>query len=253
MQAVLTLVALAALAAPSVQETGPAKEEVQAAVERLKEAFSKGEPADRIEALRLAADVPDERVVEAVAKGLRDRDAEVRKAAIESLRFLEHPAALQALHACYRRDRKLSKDPALGPLLFRAIGQHASPGSIDVLADDAFSTTESAILQARILALANIRTPESVETLIDLMNRAGLSRLHDNMETFRLALVRLTGTDQGTSLGGWQRWWNEVKRDLEVDPEPGKLTRADQLKWDQFWGVEPTRERSGRRGRRGDD
>ena len=249
--AALAMLTLLALAGSGAAQT-PSAEAVAAAVERLEQAFGKGDSAARIEAVRAAQSVPDARVVKWVAKGLNDRDVEVQKATLEGLRFLKHPDALGALHKCYRTDRKLVKDAERAQLLFRAIGQHGSKDSLELLSDDAFSTTENKILQARILAIANIRDRESVEVLMDLMNRAGRQRLQPHMDTFALALQRLTGADHGKSLEAWQKWWNEVKRELEVPAAPPKLSKLDQLRWDKFWGNEQTRERTKRRGSRGD-
>ena len=232
----------------------PGEELVERTLERLEAAFSKdGEEADRVAALRAAAEVPDARVVKVVAKALGEREVAVQKAALECLRFLDHEAALDALHAVARRDRKLLKDPERAPLLLRAIGEHGSPRSIEVLAGDVYGVPEERIVRARILAIANIRSRESVETLVDLMNRAGRQQLQPHLATFRLALVRLTGVDRGRTLDGWQRWWNDAKRDLEVAAEPPRMSRADLLDWERFWGREQTRQRADRRRKRGGD
>lgn len=254
----LPLILALLLAGPSVQDpqgpAPPSEELVERTLEALERAFGReGELADRVEALRAAAGVGDARVVKAVARGLVSSEPEVQKAALESLRFQRHPDALEALHACYRRDRKLVKDPERAPLLFRAIGEHAAEESIEVLADDLYSIPDEAIATARILALANIRTAESAEELMDLMNRAGRQRLQALMPSFRLALVRLTGADGGTTLEGWQRWWNEVDGEPVVAPEPPRMRPEDLVRWDRFWGRETPERRATRRGRRGEE
>lgn len=255
----LPLILALFLAAPPVQDppvpAPPSEELVERTLEELERAFgSEGEVADRVEALRAAAEVGDARVVKAVAsRGLKSSEPEVQKAALESLRFQRHSEALDALHACYRRDRKLVKDPERAPLLFRAIGEHAAEESIEVLADDLYSIPDETIATARILALANIRTAESAEELMDLMNRAGRRRLQALMPSFRLALVRLTGADGGTTLEGWQRWWNEVDGEPVVAPEPPRMRPEDLVRWDRFWGRETPERRATRRGRRGEE
>lgn len=232
----------------------PSEELVERTLEGLERAFGReGEVADRVEALRAAAQVADARVVKAVARGLKADEPEVQKAALESLRFQAHPDALEALHACYRRDRALVKDPERAPLLFRAIGEHGAEASIEVLADDLYSIPDETIAEARILALGNVRSARSAEELMDLMNRAGRRRLQALMPSFRLALNRLTGADGGTTLEGWQRWWNEVDGRPVVPAEPPRMRPDDLVRWDRFWGRETPERRATRRGRRGDD
>ena len=250
----ISLAACAALALAAQDPSprpGPSKERVAATVERIETALKEGTSADRTAALEAAALVPDKEVARAVAKGLGASEVDVRRAAIECLRVLEHAEALQVLHAACRRERELARDPELGPALWRAVGQHGSPSSIEVLADDPFGASDPRILHARLLALANIRTHASVEALMSLMNRLGGGQLQPHMDTFRLALARLTGVDHGVNADSWQRWWNDVKQELVVTRDPPKLKKDDQQRWDQFWGREPTRGREGRRNRRG--
>lgn len=231
----------------------PTTEQVEATVADLKEAFAKGEVEERIEAVAKASSVPDKEVAKWVARGLSDSDETVVVAAIESLRFMDHPAALDQLHGTYKRDRKLRSHETLAGALLRAIGQHGDPSSIPVLADAPFSTINNPAIRARILGLGNIRDEQSVEELMGLMKKVSRHELQPFMGEFRLALMRLTGHDEGKSVDLWMKWWNNNKRTFEVAEQPPKLPRVEQVRWDDYWGNEMPRQRSKKRGDRGDD
>jgi hypothetical protein len=58
----------------------------------------------------------------------------------------------------------------------------------------------------------------------------------------RLALVMLTGVDQGRSFDAWRAWWNAVKAEFAVAPEtprPPAIERALWERWCKFWGLDP--------------
>jgi hypothetical protein len=239
--------------APAHQDREPSEEQVKAAVAALEEAFGKGKSPERIAALQAGAQVLDAAVIEWIGKGLKDRDAEVQKASIESLRSMPHPDALAALHKSYKRDKKLLAHEELGPALLRAIGQHGSESSIEVLADNPFSPRNHKAIQARILGLGNIRSNESVEELMGLMVKVGRHKAQPYMGEFRLALMRLTGADNGKSVDLWTEWWNDAKKHLEVSKEPPLLPKGEQRQWDHYWGNPRKHERGKRRGDRGDD
>lgn len=239
--------------APAAQDPGPSAERVKEAVAALEKAFDKGEAADRVAALQAGAQVVDAAVIEWIEKGLKDREADVKKAAIESLRYMSHPDALSALHKSYKRDKKLLADEELGPALLKAIGQHGSESSIEILADNPFSPRNHKAIQARILGLGNIRSNESVEELMAVMVKIGRHKAQPFMGEFRLALMRLTGADNGKSVDLWTEWWNDAKKKLEVSKEPPLLAKNDQRKWDYFWGNPKKYERGDRRGDRGGD
>jgi hypothetical protein len=249
----LSAVLCLAIPARAAQQPPPSPDEVKAAVAELTEAFTKGKSPERIEALTKGSRVVDARVIEWVAKGLDDKDLKVREAAVEALRFMPHPDSLAALHALARRDKKLEKEPELLAKLYKAIGQHGNADSIELLADNPFGALDHKVIEARVLGLGNIRDPRSVEQLIALMRVAGRHKLQPFMATFRLALMRLTGVDQGLSQDLWMGWWNEHKDKLEVAKVAPPMPKDLQLRWDYYWGNEVQRERGKKRGDRGDD
>ncbi|MDP6368743.1 MAG: HEAT repeat domain-containing protein, partial [Planctomycetota bacterium] len=171
-------------------------------------------------------------------KGLKDKEESVQLTAIEALRFFEHEKALDALHSTAKRDKKMRKEPELFKALIKAIGQHANPDSIEILGDNLWSPADHGVIQARILGLGNIRAKESVEELISMMHKAGWRKVQPFMEDFRVALVNLTGEDQGKSQPKWTEWWNDVKKTLEVSEEASSMPKAMQRKWERYWDIE---------------
>ena len=248
----LTLCAVALSFTPvSIQVEEPDPEQVKRVVTVLEQAFGKGDAAARIEALNQAVDVPHADVVAVAKRGLKDKDETVVGATIECLRFLKHEDALTALHKAEKSNRKITKDDELHARLFKAIGQHGRSESIEILANDLFGHRAYGVVRARILGLGNIRHPDSVEELINLMNKASRKYVNPYMGDFRLALAVLTGRDEGKAVESWMRWWNDHKKKLEVRPEPPKLPRELQQRWDNYWGIDRRAERRTKRGDRG--
>lgn len=256
----LSTLALAALALPNFgaqeEQKGPDKARVEETVEALELAFEDGDVDTRIAALVQALEVPHAAVVSQVVRGLRDDELAVMDAALQTLRYMEHADALGALHKTLTRDKRFKNDPELTPKLLRAIGEHADPKSIPLLTKDLFrgdSRKNREVTAARILAVGNIRSKKSVETLIGLMNKASQQNIYPHMRDVRLALFALTGVDKGRSREEWQSWWNDNKKTVEVSPKMAPLPKDDQRRWDRFWGKERQYERRTKRGDRGQD
>jgi HEAT repeat protein len=201
--------------------------------------------------LQAAAQIVDPEVVGRIAKGLRDKEADVERAAIEALRFMNHPEATKSLIDAAKKESRLKKDHDLYAALLRAIGQHGDASAIDVLTDDIWSTLENPVIQARILGLGRIRAKASVERLFDLMKSAGPSKTEPYMEHFRVALMVLTGADQGTSAEAWLQWWTANRTKLVIAPTPAPLPKTAQYLWDVYWGENRELDRPTKRGDRG--
>ena len=211
--------------APDPARPDPAR--VERALTELEQAFKDGEAEDRARAISACRDLPDAEIVKWVEKGLRRKETEVRDAAIETLRFLEHPDALKALESTCRRDKKLRKEPEAFAALLRAIGQHGNPSSIEILlTDDVWAVQDRNVVRARLYALGHIRDERSVHALMGEMKSAGRVRLQPFMNDFQLALMVLTGDDQGQSQDLWMKWWNENKKKLEISPEEPEAAQA---------------------------
>ena len=231
----------------------PDPERVKSAVQDLREAFSKGDAAARIQAIEASSELLDPEVIAGIDKGLRDEDENVRAAAVTAFRTMDHPAALKALHQELERNKKLELASDHVVSVIKAIGEHGSNESVAVLTKDLFSYGDHKVITARILALGNIRTTASVEALFDLMKLAGPRKVQPYMSEFRLALLVLTGADQGPSQELWVRWWNDHKKELTVLPEPPQLAKPDARRWYAFWDRYPKEERQEKRGERGGD
>jgi len=222
-------------------------------VERLEKALKSGEKREKTGALDEAGKVLAPEVVKAIARGFKDSDPEVKQATIQALRWMDHPDALGTLHRTFKTDRAIKKDEELQASLLKAIGQHASVSSIDLLADDVFGTIEYGPIRARLLGLGRIRSKESVEALIGLLKSTNQRTVDRYSGDFRLSLMVLTGTDQGPNSTAWIRWWNEHRKEFEVSAERPKLPRAETMRWTDYWGLEEDHGRTKRREDRGDD
>lgn len=197
----------------------------------LKGLFAKGKSEERIAAIARAAELPDAEVIAGIAKGLKDEDPKVLGAAIDALRYLPHADALGALLATLERDKKLAKDAELSLRLVRAIGQHANAAAAEKLAAIGLDG-EGGVVDARLLAIANVRSVRSVELPIELSRSASEEKLGPRTGTPRLALARLTGNDLGPTRQCWHEWWSAEKKRCEIKPEPPLMTKEMQLRWE---------------------
>jgi hypothetical protein len=224
----------------------------KSALAELRAAYAKGKSEERIAALGKHASIQDPEVVAALARGLKDDDGKVVAAALDALRYNPHAASLDALIAAFERDKRIQKDPELAQRLVKAIGQHQSPAAVEKLAAAGLDG-EGAVADARILALANVRSARSVELLIELSRGAADEKVAPRAEAIRLALARLVGEDLGTSRQRWQSWWNERRKGLTVQAQAPLLPKELQRRWDMFWGLPSDPGRAKPRGERGND
>lgn len=221
----------------------PDAAKVKAAVTALKEAFARPEAGPRLRAIEASAELADAEVVELIGRGLDDKDVSVQKGAIEALRFNEHKKSLEELHK--RAKLKAAKEdlPTYASLI-RAIGQHGSPTSIEILSDNPWSTPDMQVLQAKIQGLGHIRTKEALKALCDLMEVAGINKIEPFMKDFRLSLWALTGADQGTSRDLWLKWYRDNKDKLKIAPEPAAEPKELAARWRRTW-AKPSEEEDG--------
>jgi hypothetical protein len=248
----LSLTLLSPAQDPEIKPPDP--ERVERAIEELSKAFSKKSDSEaKMQAIILSSEVLHPKVIEWIAKGLKDEDPEVRAATIESLRFMEHPDANDVLVTTLRRDKKLRKNPELYEALIKAVCQHADPKAFSLIADFKLNDETHATIRARIYGIARYRTPESVEELFDVMKRFGKNRAQPYMGELSTALMVLTGVDKGKSQVAWTKWWNDNKRGIEISPELPKLPKKTLYSWSRYWGLELPEERRKRRDERGDD
>lgn len=241
---------------PAVQDKAPEKapaksaerevvdpKRVAAAVAELDQAFKDGKSAERIQAIQKNSGVVDAAVIERIAKGLRDKDVAVRQAAIEALGYMKHPASVKALNGFYQAEKKtLTDDNLTFPLLLKSIGRLGDPSSVAVLSDSPFSSKIFPSIQARLYGLGNIRTVESVDALVGFMKLGSERDFQALMSEWRVALVRLTGVDNGDAIQLWQKWWRENKKDFKVTEQAAPMSPDLQMKWDAYWAAAPVKE-----------
>lgn len=249
----LSLTLAAALYAPQQPAPPPDPLKVKAAVAELARAFEKGLASECVAAIQNATPLIDASVIEGIARGLKSGDKLVVSAALEALRAMPHAKSSSALVGVFERDKKLRKDPELAVKLVKAIGQHQFASTREVLAAGGVNDDAGPVIEARILAIANVRSVESVETLIAMMRTAGREKIAPYLPTFRVALMRLVGEDAGHTQEAWMSWWGEHKKGLEVSAQAAPMPREQQLRWDSFWGNEIDQGRSKKRGERGND
>lgn len=228
--------------AGQTQDPKPTAEAIKAAVAAVDEAFTKGKSPERVAAIKSAADVVDAQVAAAIAKGLRDKDREVQVAAVEALRFMPVPAALEELSNFWTRNRDaLKKDADLAAKVLQAIGQFGSPKSVALLGDNPFDIKSYPAVQARLMALGNIRTKESLDTVFSLLRRVGEWKADDYMDDVRLVLYRLTGIDNGKDANAWLTWYSNNKNTITVPAEPPQMPKLEQYMWDRYWAKDPSK------------
>ena len=237
----------------AVENPAPDAAKVKSAIAEIDKAFKDGGTPERIKAIEQGGQILDAEVIGRIAKGLRDKEVDVGRSAIEALRFMAHPEATRVLIDAAKREPRLKKNTDLYASLLRAIGQHGDAAGIEVLTDDLWATLEYPVLQARILGLGHIRTRASVEKLFDTLRSAGPTKVQPYMGLFRVALMVLTGVDQGTSSEAWMKWWSLNRAKLEIEARPVPLPKALQYTWDLYWGENRPLDRPQKRGDRGRD
>jgi hypothetical protein len=235
----LAFAALLALAPQTPDKpAAPETARVQAAITQLEAAFKGAKATERVAALQGAAGLADPKVIALVAKGLKDREPTVELAAIDALGRTAHADALAALTAFYTAEKKnLRKDVEGLPRLLVAIARHANVDTLPIFLDDVQGQLQSKTVTARILGLANIRSTRSIDALFELMKAMGFIEQHTYAEDLRLALMVLTGEDQGRSIDAWQAWWSEHSKTFKVAPALPKLPKAERSRWCTYWGL----------------
>lgn len=245
------LLGLCVVVALSFGQGAPDAVKVKAAVAEIERVFRDGDGPARVKAVQAAAQFVDPEVIARIAKGLKDKDLEVERAAMEALRFMPHPEAAKALVDAAKRDPRFKKAPERHAALLRAIAQHGAEDSIEVLAADLGNENDAGVLRARIWGLGRVRSKASVDKLIELLRALGPTKSASAMPDFRTALMVLTGVDQGTSGESWIAWWTAERARSVIAARPAALPRAAQYAWDLYWGEDRPTDRPVPRADRG--
>lgn len=223
---------------PKEQKADP--KAVEAAIKGIDKAFTEGKGPERVAAIQAAAQVKDQEVARAIARGLRDNEREVKVAAVDALRFEAAPKAFEELESFWTNDRRLmEKDQDLAARVLKAIGQFGNPRAIELLAKNPFETPAYPAIKARLMGLANIRSKESLAKIIGMMQMVGLWTDQAYMDDVRLALLRLTGQDLGKDPNQWFMWYENNRSKIEIPKDPPQMNKLDQYMWDSYWSPKP--------------
>ena len=228
--------------ADETPDQGPDPALVEEAVRELESAFKKGKTPERVAAIQKYGEVNDHEVIVWIDKGLQDKDPLLKQAAIEALRWLPNPEALDCLHTSLRKDKKLKDVETLHVELIKAIGQHASPSSIESLMDNALADAPREVSIARVYSLGNIRDKQAVKALMDLMQRTGSRGRKGGgtqplMKQFAVSLEMLTAQAHGQEEQAWIQWWRDNEKTFEVTKELGRVTPKTKALWTKYWAA----------------
>ena len=212
-------------------------------VKLLEDRLESGTSEAQREALESARALPHDEVARAVKRYAVSEDREIRFEALDVLRWMPGPGALESLHEMYRR-RPFPKDDDWHEALLKGIGQHADKSSIELLGEPPRSFRNEKAVRAQILALGRIRHRLSIQALLQLMPRFGRHR-DAFIADFRLSLVVLTGFDLGQDPTEWLKWWKEEKLSFRV-PDALTLPPPQMKRWTRYWDLnEDRREKNG--------
>jgi len=236
------------------QDAKPASPEaVKAAVTEIEKALAGKDPAVKVEALKKNSAIVDTKTIDAIAKGLREKEQEVKLAAIEALRFMPHPESRKSLEHWMHSERSLKDQYEVYAAALRAVGQFGAKESIELLVEDLWTAPDNSVMKARLLSLGRIRDRAAVEKLMDLLKSAGQNKVEPFMDDFRLSLMALTGVDQGKSRDLWTRWWQDNKDKFTMAKVEPELPKVDSYRWKSYWGEQMGSPRGEKRGERGTD
>jgi len=218
------------------------------AMAQLKEAYGLGDDEVIVEAIDMAAGIPDAGVIREVERAFQSKSPAVIEAALKALGRTPDPKALDALHRLYRKvyKKKLGGYEDLFALLIKEIGRHGDESSVDILTKSPFSNLTVDVGVARMMGLSNIRSTKAIEGLIHLSEQAGgrgrgtgvASSLRGVFRTaFRVAMATLTGTDQGVVPQDWALWWTRNKKQFDMLPDRPQVPEDVSTYWSGYWGI----------------
>jgi hypothetical protein len=239
------LLTLALLAAPLVpQDPGapPDPALVEATAKEVRKALAAGATAERVAAVEQASAVVAPEVIEQIARGLRQDEAQVQLAVLRALRFMDHPDALAELEQAYEQRRELHERPELYEELVKGIAAHGSPDSVGLLIDFSLRHLTRPVMRARILGLGRVRDAAALDALFAVMDKLGSEASRPYLDDLRLALMALVGPQPGVeSPDEWRRWWRAHRSGLEVAATPPELPVQAARFWRTYW-ERPARE-----------
>jgi HEAT repeat protein len=184
---------------------------------------------------RTAPTRPDDAGMDLAAarRALSGSDPAQRLAALSALSRSTDSGALQLLHRT-AGSRATQSDPRYFAEVLSAIGRRGDRSSVSVLADKPLSVFDYDVIRARIYALANIRTTESIDALMSAMTLASPppGEPFVFIDDLRTALCVLTGTDHGPWKTAWNQWWRQNRQGFVVPEDRPEIAPLLALRWE---------------------
>ena len=247
----LSLLLLGAPQDPPKPPEPPSPERVEQALEELEESLEHGSVEEQVRRLTEASEVPCKEMALQLRKSLKSKSPKLVAAALQGLRWMRHPSALEVLHKAHASEKSLLRDASQHLALIKSIAQHGDKSSIRLLSQEIFAHKDGKIVQAHIYGLGMIRHKDSLEALFKLMSSNAPKKVQQHMVLLRTSLMMLTGEDKGPRMEEWQDWWREQEKGFEMQPRSKLIPRKILDHWTRYWGLDYVTERGPRREDRG--
>lgn len=203
-------------------------------VDALIKALASDDAKERYDAAAKAKDVQDAKLLKPLAAALKDDIHEVRVAVMEALGARtgaeDRKAAAAALHKVLGPlSKKADYQPELLVAL-RAVHDLAQPSSVKPLLEDIDVHTDREVVDARLMAVANIPTPDAIDALIQFMSRGRKGGEESHRASVQKALLYATGERQRNDPDAWRAWWKDARKtfDFEAAAENRNAAREKQ-------------------------
>ena len=218
--AVLCLLGCAATAPAEDAPPAPATSEKDQAAQLVESMRSK-DAGPKIDAATKAKELQHPSLTAPLVSLLGDESYTVRRAAIEALGArTDADARKKAAEGLAARLPKLAKKLDSGGeivLVATALHDLAQPCAIDELVADIEIDTPLDVVTARVMAIANVPTADAIETLINLLSRAGHGAMAGHRGLIRNALRYATGVELAGDPDAWRGWWKDAKKDFDFE------------------------------------
>lgn len=212
----------------------------------LAKAMASKDVETRLGAAREAARIQHASLNAPLAKLLKDKDERVRTEAITALSMREDPKDKRAgAKALVARIKPLEKggEATREELLAIVSALHdlAQPSTIKPLLDMK-SDCDTAVANARLMAVGNIPSKEAIDRLIQFSDKGRRGRRQLRSGAHK-ALIYATGERVSGGVDGWRRWWSENKATFNLD------AAADRRVKERVENAEKNAKRKNRKGK----
>lgn len=183
---------------------------------------------------------PEGAIAKVLGSALRHKDPEVRLAALAALRGNVAPESLGALLGAADAAELLADEHAAAEY-YLALGQKGDARALPVLVEGLHVSRGSPVVNARILAIGHIRSPDSVAALMRFLKSGGSGSgkakrsRNPHMRDLATALTVLTGESFGADATAWIRWWTEHEHGYALPDFPPELPKRTKRTWSSLW------------------